>query len=95
MIVFNGGKIKDVPQIKAKIIEVWVNGYKVWPEPKPEPDLPDELKKKVRSCFALGKWYNVFYWTDDYAWANDIYQALEYFNELYGTNYELQLDEEE
>lgn len=93
MIVFNGDKIKDVPQIKAKIIEVWVNGYKVWPEPKPEPHLPEELIKKVRSCFALGQWYNSFSWTNEYAWANDVYQALEYFNNLYGTNYELQIDE--
>lgn len=94
MIVFNGNKIKDVPQIKAKIIEIWVNGYMVWPEPKPEPKLPDELIKRVRSCFALGEWYNVFYWTNEYDWANNINQALEYFNNLYGTEYELQIDEE-
>ena len=94
MLIFNGHKIKDVPQIKAKIIEIWVNGYKVWPEPKPEPRLPDELIKKVRSCFALGEWYNYFVWTNDLGWSNNIQEALNYFNELYGTHYELQLDEE-
>lgn len=95
MLVFNGSKIEDVPQIRAKIIEIWVNGYKVWPDPKPDPKLSDELLKKVRSCFALGNWYNYFDWTNEYPWANDVYQALEYFNKLYGTNYELQIVEEE
>ena len=94
MLVFNGHKIKDVPQIKEKIIEIWVNGFKVWPDPKPDPALPDELIKRVRSCFALGEWYNHFYWTNDLGWNNNIQDALNYFNELYGTNYELQLDEE-
>lgn len=94
MLVFNGQKIKDVPQIKEKIIEIWVNGYKVWPESGPEPRLPDELLKRVRSCFALGEWYNYFSWTNNLRWNNNITDALNYFNELYGTNYELQLDEE-
>lgn len=94
MIVINGNKVKDVPQIKAKIIEIWVNGCKVWPENNRDPDLPDELKKRVRSCFALGNWYNAYYWTNEYDWNNNIRQALEYFNNLYGTEYELQIDEE-
>lgn len=88
MIIFDNNKIKDVPWIT----EVWVNGYMVWPEPKPH--LPDELIKKVRSCFALGEWYNYFPWTNELPWNNDITDALNYFNELYGTQYELQLDEE-
>lgn len=94
MLIYNGQKIKDVPQIKDKVIEIWVNGYKVWPELKRDPYLPDELIKKVRSCFALGEWYNYFPWTNDLGWNNNIQDALNYFNELYGTNYELQLDEE-
>ena len=93
MLVYNGQKIKDVPQIREKIIEVWVNGYKVWPDPK-EWHLPTELVKRVRSCFALGEWYNHFVWTNNLGWNNNIIDALNYFNELYGTNYELQLDEE-
>lgn len=92
MLVYNGQKIKDVPQIKEKIIEVWVNGYKVWPDPN-EPHLPKELVKRVRSCFALGEWYDSYTWTNDLGWNNNIRDALNYFNELYGTNYELQLDE--
>lgn len=91
MLVYNGQKIKDVPQIKEKIIEIWVNGYKVWPDPK---HLPEELLKRVRSCFALGEWYNYFSWTNNLGWNNNIIDALNYFNELYGTSYELQLDEE-
>ena len=94
MLVYNGQKITDVPQIKARIIEVWVNGCKVWPDPKRDPKLPDELIKRVRSCFALGEWYNYFPWTNELEWSNDIIEALNYLNELYGTNYELQLDEE-
>lgn len=94
MLVFNGNKIKDIPKIEKRVLEIWVNGHIVWPEENTdefEYRLPQELIDKIKSCFALGTWYDGYYWTNNYGWSNTTIEALNYFNELYGKNYELQL----
>lgn len=86
MISFEGKKIKNVPQINKKIIEVWVNGQMVYPETS---SVPDYIRKKYKSCFATGEWWNIYDWTNDLYWSNDVEEALNNFNEQYGTNYNI------
>lgn len=85
MISFKGKKIKNIPKTDKKIIEVWFRGYMIYPEPSEI--VPDVIRKIFQSCFALGRWYNTYFWTDDLIWANDVYEAVENYNEQYGTEY--------
>lgn len=54
-----GSKVIDVPRYR----EVWVHGYKVWPE-------SDE--GDIISCFARGYWVNSDPWTESLGWKNNI-----------------------
>lgn len=77
MITIAGEKIKGIPQTDKKIIEIWFKGYMIYPDSK----VPDEVRKAFKSCFAMGEWWNVYDWTDDLFWANDIEEAILNYDE--------------
>ena len=85
MIAFENKKVKNVPQTDKKIIEIWFRGYRVYPESS---NVPDIVRKTFKSCFAMGEWWNIYSWTNDLFWANDVNEAILNFNEQYGTNIE-------